>query len=68
MEAATHISVFLAVFCASSAVLKNSIAASNVTLLDFILPKEQTWADFAYYWLKRAFYVGSINDIVKVRG
>jgi len=66
VEATTHISVFLAVFCVSSAVLKNSIAANNVTLLDFIIPKEQTWADFTYYWFKRAFYVGSMNDVLKL--
>lgn len=66
VEASTHIGVFATVFCATAVILKNSYAANNVTLFDSLFGREQTSMDFAIYWLKRVFYVGSVNDVGKV--
>ena len=66
VDASTHIGTFVTVFCATAVILKNSYAANNVTLFDSLFGREQTWSDVTFYWLKRVFYIGSLNDFGKM--
>jgi hypothetical protein len=63
VEAAAHIGIFIIFFCSTAVFLKNSYAASNVTLFDSIFGRERTWMELINYWLKRVIYIGSLNDV-----